>query len=118
MLYPIDGHPLLSATAAALAPDVLEAQALVAERMLGLRGTAYTGDDADDAASAVALQVSLQVAKDPESYIASSVTRGSRSLTYRDGVVLHPDAVAMVAALVTIATVGAAGQWPAITSFR
>jgi hypothetical protein len=84
-LYPVDGHPLLSPAAAALDADALEAQSRVAERVLGLADTNFTGDDAITASDAVALQVSYQVAMPPEQAIILSETRGSRSVTYRGG---------------------------------
>ncbi len=118
-LYPVNGHQLLSAEAAALADDALEAETRVAERLLGLRGTAFTGADVADAEDAVALQVSLQVASDPESYVAESVTRGSRSMSYRDGVLVHPRAVAIVGPLLEAAGAASGGSaWATIQSFR
>ncbi len=102
MAYVIAAHPLLSPEAGRLDTgpgEALAAQQQVAELVLGLRDTDYTGAAETDAENALALQVSLQVAADPETYLASDVTRGSRSITYRDGVPLHPLALEIVAAL-------------------
>jgi hypothetical protein len=82
-LYPVAGHPLLSAAAAKLGAEALEAQTLVAERLLGFTGTSFTDDDAIEAANANALQVSYQVAMPADQSIIQSETRGSRSVTYR-----------------------------------
>lgn len=100
MPYFIEGHSLLSPEAGRLAPEALEAQQQVAELVLGLRGTDYLDAAKLDALNALAMQVSLQVAADPESYLAESQTRGSRSITYRSGVPVHPLALEIVAALV------------------
>lgn len=102
MLYEVNGHALLPA---GLDGEQLRQQAAVAERVLGLRGAAsvvFTGPEADDAARAVALQVALQDAADPESYLLESVGRGSETMGYRtdpetgSAVLLHPVAVAIV----------------------
>lgn len=90
MAYTLTGHPLLSDDAQNLSPEQQASQQLVAEVVLGLRGTSYTGSDQEEAEAALALQVSLQVAVDPEAYLASSVTRGSRSITYRNQIPVHP----------------------------
>jgi hypothetical protein len=100
-LYPVTGHPLLSAEASKLDPAALEAQTLVAERLLGFTGTYFVGDEAIEAASANALQVSYQVAMPPEQSIIQSESRGSRSVTYRGqttGTMSMVSAVAMAIA--------------------
>ena len=89
-MYSITSHPLLSEAAKELGQPAMAAQQLVAERVLGLIGTDYTGSAKLEAEGALALQVSLQVAQDPEAYLATSVTRGSRSITYRNDVPIHP----------------------------
>ena len=90
MAYNIAGHALLSADANALESGTLTAQLLVAQRVLGLSGTDYTGTAKQEAEGALAMQVSLQVAQDPEAFLAKTVTRGSRTITYRDAVPIHP----------------------------
>lgn len=82
-LYPPDGHDLLSDEAASISSDALAAQAELAEDFLGLDGTSFTGDDADRATRAVALQVSHQVARPQEFTFAESESRGQQSVTYR-----------------------------------
>lgn len=82
-------HPLLSPAALALGtsnPDALDAQAMVAERLLGLAGTDLTDDeDLENAALADALQVNWQLANPIDEANIQSETRGSRSVTYRSG---------------------------------
>jgi hypothetical protein len=117
-------HPLLTGPAAQLAAPgnelALEAQARVAERLLGFRRPAagspapygavfadpaavppvVASADAQDAADAVALQVSYQVALGLEVFYAQSEGRGGRSISYRDvGIGVHPVARALVDAL-------------------
>lgn len=76
-------HPLLSPEAARLEPEELEAQADVAEELLGLVDSRHTGEKADRATRAVALQVNHQVALGSEASAIQSKGRGSRSVTYR-----------------------------------
>ena len=100
--YPVEGHPLLEEDALALDANQLREWAYVAERVLGLRGpnaTLFTGDAALEAARAVAMQVSLLAAKDPETYFAERVGRGSEDMYYREGFVIHPLAEQIVADL-------------------
>lgn len=93
MSYDVAGHDLLSAEATGLAPEVLSAQGLVAEEMLGLADTDFTGEKAERAARAVALQVNALVAAGPDAGVFSSVGRGSRSVSYKQGgVPLNPAA--------------------------
>jgi hypothetical protein len=99
MSYSLTNHPLLSADAKKLGSEALGAQRRVAERVLGLSGTQYEEAAKLHAEDALAMQVSLQVAQDPEAYLASSVTRGSRSITYRDAVPIHPLALEITQAL-------------------
>ncbi len=83
MIYDVTGHAKLSQAAHALAPDLLAAEAIVAETVLGLVGTAYTEEKYDRAAVAVALQISYQVDADIEGFILQSASRGGRSVSYR-----------------------------------
>jgi hypothetical protein len=116
-MYDILLHALLSLDAKAKGPDEIQAQQRVAERVLGLRDTDYLGSAKADAEDALAMQVSLQVATDPETYLAQSETRGSRSITYRDQVPLHPLALTIAEALFS-EDLGAGNRWPTITSLR
>lgn len=116
-MYDIIGHALLSADAKALAQPEITAQQRVAERVLGLAGTSYSGTAKLEAEDALAMQVSLQVAQDPEAYLASSVTRGSRSISYRDTIPLHPLAIEIARSLFA-ENLGSASDWPAILSLR
>ena len=90
MPYDLIQHPLLSEDAKALGSPEIAAQQRVAERVLGFSGTAYTGSAKLEAEDALSMQVSLQVAQDPEAFLAKTVTRGSRTVTYRDAIPIHP----------------------------
>lgn len=99
MLYAVEGHPLLQGDALALTPEELQEQVAVAERALGLRGPGsivFTGEAALDAARYVAMQVTLQASQDAESFLTSQTARGTDTLTYREGVLVHPVALAGV----------------------
>lgn len=101
-LYPVDAHPLLSAAAGQWAPEVLAAQTVLAEQLLGLTGTTFTGADAEQAAFANVLQVNLQASLPADVWIIKSETRGARSVTYRDGInamTIQPQAKALADAL-------------------
>lgn len=84
----IADHPLLSAGAASLEPAALTAHADLAILLLGFADQTFTGTDLSTAQTAVTLQVNRQVQKqlDPDVFIAASVSRGQRSITYRDDV--------------------------------
>lgn len=81
--YEPTDHPLLSAESQRLGEMELEAEADVAEELLGLVDVRYTGEKADRATRAVALQVNHQVALGSEASAIQSKGRGSRSVTYR-----------------------------------
>lgn len=87
----------LSAAAQALDASRLATEVLVAERVLGLKGTAFTGDDATEAKRAVALQVNLQVRLASGSGDVVSETKGRQSVTFSmvNGVRVAMDTVAM-----------------------
>lgn len=100
MLYEIEGNPLLSGRAATLETEELEVYGQVAERVLGLVAPALEDEaDAQTAANAVALQVSLLVALGTEIWYLKSESRGARSVTYRDEVNIHPLAARLIASL-------------------
>lgn len=117
MSYDLTSHALLSDDADALDADQMAAQQRVAERVLGFSGTAYLGTAKLEAEDALAMQVSLQVAQDPEAYLASSVTRGSRSITYRNQVPIHPLSLEIATALFN-EDLGTVSEWPATLHFR
>jgi len=93
----------LSKAANALDPERLRNETLVAEQLLGLGGTSFTGDDAEKARTAVARQINLQVrvAENPD-VVAES--RGRQSVTYaRSGgarATVDPTAAAIVKDLI------------------
>ncbi len=98
--YPIWDHPLLSEEASGLwrtNPPRLEALGELAEARLGLWGTDYVGDEENLAAAAVAWQVNLMVEAGVDGDVYESVKRGSRSVTYRNGVALSTLALDLLA---------------------
>lgn len=108
-LYSIAGNPLLSTEAAALSPEALEAHNIVAEEVLGLVGTTYTGDEAVRAAHAVALQVNYQVSLPPSVWSVKEEQVGPLKTVYRDNLPpVNPFAASMVSSLL-IAVTGSAG---------
>lgn len=97
--------PLLSQEALGLAPDELEAESRIAERVLGLAGSELTGAAAVEAADLVALQVNLQVARRGAMDVVSE-SKGGQSLTYAQvggrRVVVDPVAYAGALALLAL----------------
>lgn len=117
-LYSPAGHALLSVAAAGLESPVLEAQADLAEDLLGLAGTVFAGADAATATRAVAIQVNFQVEAGTEGEVYGSVDRGDRSFGFRGGVLnpmptVSPRARAIVAALIGDADTDEADWSPA-----
>lgn len=118
--YPIDAHPFAPA---GLTGDALREQTELAESVLELRGTrgSVFTDPADlaDATRAVALQVALQFAQDPEAFLNESVTRGAETQVYRDGVIVHPTARLIVDRLfASVDSAEGAIVWPQIGGWR
>lgn len=103
--YDIADHPLRSAKVADLQtsdPDAFEANNILAELLLGLQDIAVLDDpdDLDRATYATVLQVNFQVAQGLDPLLLSQKTSLLRvSKTYRD-VLINPQALAVVAALV------------------
>lgn len=102
--YDPSGHPLLSGEASALSSDELDAQASVAEEVLGLEGTEFDAAEKDRATRAVALQVNLQVDRPSEADWAESETEMDQSVTYRSdqggrAVPVHPTAERIASSL-------------------
>lgn len=121
-IYDPADHPLLSPSAKALSPPALIAQADAAEALLrrgptALADTSFEVGSAEYARAvlAVVYQVNYQLAAGVDAEIASSITRGDRSTTYRNRLV-SPRAQALVSALVPI-TSDATG-WPIVGSLR
>lgn len=88
--YDVTAHPLLSEEAQDLGPATLDAQARVAETLLGLLDfTAFDpvtqADQYARASDAVALQVSYQVEAGMDAFILANQAKGGRSQTYRGG---------------------------------
>lgn len=105
MPFDISDSPQLTREAKLKGGKRLASEQRVAERALGLAGLAEAieAKDPDDLLAAqdyIAMQVSLQMARNPKSYLASAITTGSRSTTYRDGVMLHPMAEDGAAAII------------------
>lgn len=78
---PTKGDHGLSEAASRLDAGRFQNEVLVAEQLLGLNGTAFTGDAAARAKVAVARQVNLQVRSADESDVTSE-SRGRQSVTY------------------------------------
>lgn len=117
MPYDTVNHPLLSEDAKALGGPEITAQQRVAERVLGLTGTGYTGTAKLEAEDALAMQVSLQVATDPMTFLAQSETKGIESITYRDTIPIHPMALEIAKGLFA-ENLGSDNVWPTIPSLR
>lgn len=88
--YDITDHPLLSDDARDLGPNSLDAQARVAETLLGLLTfTAFSvvtqADLYSRAQDAVALQVNYQVEAGLDAFILMSLAKGGRSMSFRGG---------------------------------
>lgn len=83
MRYDIIDHSLLSPDAAALSAEALEAEANVAELILGIADSDYRDQYAERAALAVALQVNYQVALDPAAAALSSWSMAGRGEVFR-----------------------------------
>lgn len=94
MAYLVDAtHPLLSRAGARLTIQKRAAEQRVAETALGLSGTDFQDDKRVKVHDALAMQISLQVARNAREYLAQSTTQGERSITFKEGVALHPLAV-------------------------
>jgi hypothetical protein len=123
MIYTIAEHPLLSQMAQELTPEALAAQGDVAEVVLGLSDTAYSGAMAERAATAVVLQVNYQIVVTPEVLVNASETRGERAESHFQPAQLpdvYPPAAALVASLAEEAagTDSEADQWESVVSVR
>lgn len=120
-IWDLSGHALLDPPD--LAGAELAEQTGLAEFVLGLRPYSAGDFDATESADlqrALALQVSLQSAASPEAYLAESVGRSGESVSYREGVILHPAAAAIVDAIINAppSTPGTAGEYAVLKSLR
>lgn len=112
--YNILNHPLLSPAARRLSNTVLVAQGNLAQDLLGLTGTAFTGTIAARLTDYIVLQVNFQVEAETSGYVYQSKGRGARSVTYA-GHHVHPVAAAGVRAVLRAAGVGG---YPVLLSKR
>jgi hypothetical protein len=121
MPYQITNHAFLSEDARALEQPELEAHVRVAELVLGLAETAFTGKLAQRAADAVALQVTYQVGLDPQGIALSAWSQGDRSESFPQRLPdAHPWALRIVATLPITEPITAPGaaQYLTVRSFR
>ena len=101
--YDVSDHPLFSSKAKELDPNVLSEHIELAEDLLGLTGTAYTGASLPTAKRASVLQVNHQVEQGTSAAVYKEEKDGDHEVEYLE-TVLNPAAVALVASIVTIAT--------------
>lgn len=88
----ISGHPLLTAKASGVVPEVLEQHNHVAEALLGLHTVGLGGEAGITALAAVATQVSYQIAQGLELVFLVAQSEAKRSTQYRRGSTVHPRA--------------------------
>ena len=93
-LYSPAGLPTLSEGARALSTEALDDLALLAEHLLGLRGTVLTGADSRTAALAVGMQVSFMVEQGVASRLYERLAEGERSYTFAESASVGVDPVA------------------------
>ena len=82
ILYPVSQHALMTDRARALLTknqEAFEAHNAMAEFLLSLNGTQFTGDDAEMAAISVALQVNFQIEQGLDPYIAINLNTGGQA---------------------------------------
>ena len=115
MKYNILTHDLLSDEAQALDEGPRTAHADVAEMVLGIHDTNYTGEDATRLALAVVLTVNYRLEKGLDADVYSSTSRGAVSSTYRGE---HaPPPAPLEATMIVDRVVGYSG-WPAHQGYR
>jgi hypothetical protein len=104
VLYDPTNHALLSPEARGLQQADVEQfneQAAVAQSLLDLDGSSFSGEDAAKATRAVAMQLNYQIEMGIEGFAANAVSRGGKSTTYRQGagaapILVFPPAKRMV----------------------
>lgn len=82
--YDVTGHALLSAKAAALAPDALDAYAQQAEELLGVHSTAFTGDALADVRLAIVRQLNRILTWEQHQGVVS-MAKGGQSVSFGSG---------------------------------
>lgn len=82
--YDITGHPLVDGSLADLEPEELDARAIEAEHVLGLRGTAFTGEDAADAKIAIVRQAKRTLEWERHQGV-TSISKAGQSQTFSEG---------------------------------
>lgn len=93
-VYDPAGHELLSDQAAALSGPKLEALADLAEDLLRLDGTSFTGQDQSRARRAVVFQVNSLLEQDVRAGFVESEGKGDQSVSYRQRGQLTLDPIA------------------------
>lgn len=121
--YDPTGHPLLSPAAKALESTDLDAQAVAAEALLrrgptALADTAFAAGTPEytRAVLAVVYQVNYQLAAGVDAEVFKSLSRGERSMTYRDSMLVSPRAQEIVDRLIPLVADTAA--WPIAGGLR
>ncbi len=92
--YSPAGVPTLSEAARALDVPTLNDLALLAEQLLGLRGTALTGANGRTAKLAVGMQVSFMIEQGVASRLYSDLTEGERRYKFAEAAEPGVDPVA------------------------
>jgi hypothetical protein len=93
VLYDPTDHALLSEAAKALQlndVDQFNEQAALAQTLLELDDSSFSGADAATATRAVAMQVNYQIEMGLEGFTTNAVSRGSRSVVYKQGTGSRP----------------------------
>ena len=107
-LYPVpEDHPALTKTVLAKGEEARLVENVLAERVLGLKGPAYTGADKDSLILAVAIQMNFQVEQglSPDIHKTVNNTQPGMMTAYRNRQV-SPDAWRIVSATTGVQTIG------------
>lgn len=101
LLYDVSGHEYLSAKATGLAPEVFDANQLLAESLLGLTEPVVDTDrDLARLRLAIALQINFQVMQgvDPYIEVKAASSQSNQSVEYRDRMI-DPRAAVLVSSV-------------------
>lgn len=123
-LYDPTNHPLLSPAVQRLDPEALAAHADAAEALLGRSGVALADTAFEDGSTnylwarlAVVYQVNYQVEAGTDAELLSSMSRGARSVSFRDDAgIVSPRARALVSRLIPLQE--NTDSWPVATGVR